>query len=363
MDIKVLNTSFEALAIVDNVDSILWIERYNKHGEFEIYTQFSKYFLTVLSIGHYLTIPESELTMIIEDVRIKTDPDTGPKLIFTGRSLASVLDRRIVLRKILVDGSFQTGIQNILNADVIASIYPERNFPNFIFSASSNPTVTALTLKGQYYSENLLTLLEDLISQAGIGYKVILNSTNQYVFSLYAGIDRSYAQGTNSFVVFSPEFDNLLNSEYFKTARYKKTFVLVHGSPDSSPEGTPGFPLRTQVGGVGGFGTGLNRKEMFVDASSLSIYLENSSTRIPDVDYLAQLTQIGQNALAEHIEYSTFDGQVLLDRTYIYKQDFFLGDIIQIVDSYGNSTRSQIMELTIFENLSGRATYPTLRTI
>lgn len=355
MEFRVLNTSFIAQGIVENVDSIIWTERYYGHGDFEIYLNFSFEMMALLQEDYYLISSDSDRVMIIDTIRIKTDPETGNKLVVQGRSLECLLDRRIVLRQILIDGNWQTGIQSLLNENVIDGLYPERDFPNFIFSASADATITALTLTAQYYSENLYDVIKNLCEQAGVGFKILLNSSNQFVFSLYRGLDRSYEQITNPYIVFSPQFDNLVKSEYFQTKKYKKNYALVSGDP------TAGITLRAQA--FGSAGEGLNRREIFVNASDMPKFLENTSTEISDADYLDQLLQRGQEVLAINDELVIFEGEVDLSNSYKYRTDFFLGDIIQMVDEYGHSARAQILEMTFSQNLSGSTTYPTLKTI
>ena len=39
MDLYILNTKFEAIAILDYYESLIWTERYYREGDFEIYKQ------------------------------------------------------------------------------------------------------------------------------------------------------------------------------------------------------------------------------------------------------------------------------------------------------------------------------------
>ena len=362
MELTVLNTGFVAVGIVDSVSSIIWIERYSGYGEVEIYVNFSLEMYSLLQEDFYLINKDSDKVMVIETITIKTDPENGNKLLIRGRSLSSVLDRRIIIRQTILDTSLQTAIQTLLTQNVISGIYPERDIPGFTFSASADPLVTTPTLKGQFYYDNLYDVIQNLCDQASLGFKVVLDSSNHMVFSLYAGKDRSYAQITNPYVVFSPNFDNLIKSDYFHSRRYKKNYVLLRGDPQSAPAGSPGFPLRGQTW-TSDVGTGLNRREMFIDASDMSIYVEGTSTRISDADYLIQLAQRGQEELANFPDLTIFDGEVDLSNSYKYNVDFGLGDIVQLADEYGHVARCRVIEMTLSEDLQGSKTIPTLKTI
>jgi hypothetical protein len=296
--------------------------------------------------------------MIIETVIIESSPDEGPILTVKGRSLESVLDRRIILKQLLLDGTLQDGIEAILDDNVIASIYPERNYPNFTFSPSSDPDVTGLSLEAQFYSENMLDAIQDLCVEANIGFMLQLVPFNNLVISLYAGTNRSYSQSTNPFVVFSSRFDNVINVQFYKSIRSEKNFVLVSGDPN----GSPGFPPRQQTW-KSTVGTGLNRFEMFVDARDIPRNDETLEIEISEAEYLAQLAQRGGQELAKRNSFSLYECQVDLSNSYQYQEDFFLGDIVQVEDDYGNREAVQITEITFSENLSGYNVYPTLKKL
>lgn len=355
MELRVLNTSLIAIDIIDSVDSLIWVERYQDVGEFEIYVEYTRYYEEVLQPGYYLITPDSQRAMIIENVTISTDPEKGNKLIVSGRSLESILDRRIILQQTILDTDVQSAIDTILSENVIASSQPVRNIPNFIFSASVDPAITGTTLEAQYDTQEVLEVIRTLCVQADIGFKLVFNASMQFVFSLYVGTNRSYTQSTNPYVVFSPNFDNLIKSDFFRTIKPLKTYALILGDK------TNGDPHRVETISLGA--TGLERREMFVDASDISKYIEGTEVEIDSVVYQTQLSQRGQEHLAVQKEFTLFEGQIDTNNVFRYGVDFQLGDIVQMVDEFGHVAVTQVMEMTFSENLSGSTVYPTLRTI
>ncbi len=360
MDVFVKNTSFVTVAVVDIQDSIIWTDRYNKYGEFEIYTKVTDYLLSLFQEGHYLFIKDSDRTMVVESTQIKTDFENGDKLIVRGRSLESILDRRIIFQQTLIDGSRQTGIQTILNENVISSSQPARNIPNFIFSASADPIITALTLQAQYDGEGVYDVIENLCVGSKIGFKVILNSSNQFVFSLYAGVNRSHTQSTYPYVIFSPTYDNLIESDYFKTGRFKKTMSLCFGD---AYYGGPRPRLDEALTPADEALTGLDRREIFVDAPDLSKFDADTELEIDIPVYNEQLKERGREVLREMQNIELFSGKADANIGSIYGISFFLGDIVSIQDKYGHSGTSRITEVTISENLSGKNIYPVFDSV
>jgi hypothetical protein len=362
MDIKVLDNSFDLVGMLDSAESIIWKEAFNGAGTFEIYSKYTEAQLELLQIDYYLQTPESERTMIIEEIITTTDPEGGDKLVVSGRTIESLLDRRIVLRQTRIDTTFQNGIFTLLNENVINGLYPERNYPNFVFVNSTDPVITGMNLKAQFYSEYILDVITNLCSEAGVGFRLFLNASNQFEFKLLAGTDRSYGQTDNSPIIFSPEFDNLVNSTYYRSVKDRKNYVLVTGN---APAAFPNFPYRKQAWvPPAGTGTGLLRREMAVDATDMPLVVHDSSGEIPEAEYLAQLEQRGLEELSNRQELVLFDGQIRVNvGGYIYGQDYFLGDIVQIQDNYGHVGSVQIDEMTISENLTEKTMYPTLKSI
>lgn len=99
MEFYILNSVFEVVGLVDNYESAIWTDRYLEPGDFELYIPIGNSIPSSIAIGRYLMLTESEHLMIIESIKIETDVEDGNKLIVTGRSAESILDRRIVFNR------------------------------------------------------------------------------------------------------------------------------------------------------------------------------------------------------------------------------------------------------------------------
>ena len=67
--------------------------------------------------------------------------------------------------------------------------------------------------------------------------------------------------------------------------------------------------------------------------------------------------------LADHIVTTAFEGEVEVTRLFKYGEDFFIGDIVQIANEYGNEGSAYISELVISNSEEGLSIYPTFKTI
>jgi len=347
MELLILNTELESVDILDNFESLIWTERYCGYGDFEIYTKVSPEIFTILRPDSYVWIKDSKQVMIIEGFQIKFDAETGAHLIITGRSAETLLDRRIIWAQTVLSGNLQNGIQKLLNENIIAPTITDRAIPNFTFQASNDSVVTALEVEAQYTRTNLYDSIKNLCAVNDIGFQVRLSETNQFVFELYSGTDRSYDQFVNPYVIFSQKFDNLINSNYSESQKALKTVTVVCGEGE-------GVGRKTTIVGSG---VSLVRRELYTDARDLSQTVD--SVLIPEVDYIAQLAQRGIENLSENISQRTFDGQVDTTRMFKYGEDFFLGDIVQIVSEYGIEAKARVIEVIRSQSTSGIDVYPT----
>lgn len=260
MNLFVLDKNLDVVTIVDVYTSLIWTERYQEAGDFELHLPVDRNALQNLKQDYYLWRNDSEHTMIIEKLEIKSDPETGADLIVTGRSLESILDRRVIWGLKTLNGNFQNGVKTLLDECIISPSKPERRIDNFIFEASTDPRITELTIDTQYTGDNLYDTICALCKERELGFKVTLNAEKQFVFSLYSGDDRSYAQFENPYVVFSPNFDNILDCNYMESDQPMKNVTLVGG------EGEGKERRYTAVGNS----VGMDRREIFTDARDLS---------------------------------------------------------------------------------------------
>lgn len=352
MELTLLNTALDAVAIIDEYESLIWTDRYHEHGDFELYSPVSESILSVFKQDYYLLNRASEHVMIIEKLLIKTDVEDGNHIQITGRSLESLLKRRIVWKQRSYNGNLQNGIKALLTENVISPSDPARRIDNFIFEASTDPKITTLKLDAQWTGDELYDVISKLCRENGIGFKVTLNDNKQFVFKLYAGADRSYDQTDNPYVVFSPKFENIVNSNYIESKSALKNVTLIGGEGEGSER------RYTTVGSA----SGLNRRELFTDARDISSTREDE-TVLTDAQYNSLLAQRGREHLVEYPDITSFEGEIEATMMFVYQEDFFNGDVVQIANEYGHETKTRIVEMTTSENERGTSVYPTFSTI
>lgn len=352
MDLTILDTDKTPLCVLDVYNSFIWTDRYSKYGDFELHASMSEDLLQYLKQDYYITNANSEHVMIIEKLLINSDTENGNTITVSGRSLESLLERRIVWKRTTLSGNLQNSIKKLLTENVISPKDSNRKIEDFIFEESTDSAITELTIKGQYTGDNLYEAITSICQENNIGFKVTMNNLNQFVFKLYSGVDRSYGQSVNPYVVFSPNFENIIESNYIESKMALKNVALIGG------EGEGTARKYTSVGTA----SGLDRRELFIDARDVRSEDDNGNS-IPEAVYLEQLRQRGREKLAENVDVVAFEGEADVSTMFTYGVDFFMGDIVQIANEYGHETKSRIVELISSESEEGVSTYPTFEYV
>lgn len=385
MEALILDRNFDAIALVDAFNSFIWTDRYNTYGDFEYYAPIDMQPIDSFQKNYYMYQKKSDRLMIIEDLSITTDSETGTFLTVSGRSLESILERRVVWYRTVIDGNLQNGIKQLLDENFISPEDEVRKIANLRFKESTDPRVTELTMQGDYLGENIYDIIVSVCQLNDLGFRITYDGTKYFDFELYYGEDRSYDQDKNPWVVFSPTFENLSDSSYFSSDAALKTAALVMGS-DSYEEG------QVVIEVVGVEASGLDRREEMVDASGIPTPSDSvneeairergeskgwSESKIQaqidrekeialqqsTEEYYAQLEQSGQESLAETYVTEAFEGEIDATRQYIYEKDFFIGDIVQIRNEYGMEASSRITEVVRCHDLNGETLTPSFTVV
>lgn len=355
MEPIILDSSLNAVDVVDLFDSFIWTERFIGVGEFELYLPTNAPGLAFIVPDNFVQLKQSKRTMVIESLFLNTDIEEGNQYVVKGRSLESILDRRIIRAQTILNGNLQSGIQTLLNQNAISPSDINRKITKLIFEASIDPLITALTFDDQFHGETLLDAITYICKSAGIGFKITVNSSGQFVFKLYAGVDRSYGTLGDSIILFSPKMDNLTSSQYFFSRKDHKTTTLVGG------EGSGYSRKLLDVNSSGGALTELNRREGFEDASSISSTYSGGTLSLANYNLL--LNHRGKAYLAAHHDFEAFDGQVDPNLNYEYDVDYALGDLVQIENEYGLTGVTQVKEYIFSEDKAGEKVFPTFEKV
>lgn len=373
MEFMVLDKNYDGIAMIDTFTSAIWTVRYDEAGDFEIYTPVRLDYIQAMQIGNYLWNRDSDRLMVIETVEIETDAEEGPQLIVTGRSLESILDRRIVTSSQNFSGNLQSVLFAIIQNEVISSD-ETRQIPGFSLKASSDSRITSISISElSIRGENVYDVVCSLCQANKVGWRILPKGAGGFEFELYVGVDRSYAQSVNPYVTFSPSFENLLNSNYIKSFKsyknsvyavgtYQKEVVLQNKYKDDNGEWVVEEQTTYEEAEVVAWQysetatpSGLARREMFIDNGGVNDGEQGG-------EYATWNAVNKEKAIAELGEHQTttaFEGELEATRQYIYGEDFNIGDIVQVENEFGITGTVYISEIVMSQDTSGLKITPT----
>lgn len=268
MEVRFMDSHFNTTKIVDAYQSCIWNDEYIGYGDFELVVPMNYASLTDISIGGYASIRESNRYMYIEGLSITTSVTEGNSLIVTGRSLECLLAFRIIKDSTILTGNLQDCIMRLLNSCAIAAENTKRYLPGLMFKKSTDLAVTSLTVDFELEpGDNLYDAIYVICDAYKLGFRVLPMEDGQMEFELYAGVDRSYKQEANPWIVFSPKYENLTSSEMVTDLSNHKTTVYSEFKYTKQTPNVDGSVTETeeiQKIEVGEDAEGFDRREIFV---------------------------------------------------------------------------------------------------
>lgn len=370
MDIRVYDKNLNLVAIIDEYISLIWTDRYCECGDFELCLSANSMYNQYMQDGYFLTCSRSDRVMIVETVESKSDIEEGDKIYINGRSLESILDRRIIWGTRTLDAS--APVQGILKDILTEAFLPagdddiskKRRVENFEIlekeEFATEPVLDPDLEEGyvyQYTGTELYDVVRDICTSKHMGFVIKLVDSKMQ-FSIYKGIDRSVESNVGS-VIFSKRYDNLLSSDFLTSSRNYKNVSLVGG--EEYDNGMRTFAVANTSEKV----SGLDRREIFTDAKNVtSSYVDENEQEVylSEYDYSKLLAETGANDLVNYVKTDAFSGEMDIYGTFVYGVSFNIGDVVQIQDEYDHNKKCRIIEMIHSSDVNyGDTSYPTFK--
>lgn len=321
MEIRVYDANLNFKGISENQTSFVWTRKYFEPGNFRVYLPLTDDNLKIYRLGNLVTYRGANEAGVIEDLILR-NTSTERVIIAEGRFLSSYMDRRLVRPTLNFTGKVEVAMRKMLT-DAVAI-----------------PLVQLGTLNGfdetidfQATYKNLLSMEEKLSKGSNIGFRFRPDFTQKVIyFETYKGLNKARNQTDRAFVEFSDMFDNLNSVENRQNNQLLKNVGYVGGEGEGSG--------RTYIIVGDDTLTGLERREVFIDAKDIS------SDDITQVEYLAALRTRGLEKMEEHVFSNSYECATIPTGNFEYKKDYDLGDIVTIKKkSWGLNTNLRITEI------------------
>lgn len=280
MYIAVLDESMILQHICEDYKSIIWTERFHGFGDFKLTVPGTLENLQIYQLDYYLYTKGTNKLMIIEQIELNTEYSKQSLLTVSGRSLESILDRRvmhpypiwegtILCKEERTRGKVKDVVKHYSNLlfkqrDSLDTSH-ERHVKGFGWYSvdelpegirrgrpvssmdigdirvSTEGVVRDMSIRNPNWGR-YMDYTKDPYSMEGSWYKLVQELTDltmsgwaieydgedpYYWYGYtYNGVNRTFNQGERPPVVFSPKYDNLSKATYFKSKVGTRTKIF-----------------------------------------------------------------------------------------------------------------------------------------
>lgn len=357
----VLDYNFEQIGVIDSYKSTIWTERFYSSGDFEIYVPNTTYYgdlLRLPSDGHSLYVLRADDPTklgIVETIQYTKDLDSGSMILVQGYTDDYLLHLRLLLEQVTYSGNIELAVRHMVSNALIHSDsdYYARELSNLSLGPKVGLTDDInVQYQGQYLDEEVA----NLASEYGFGFEIVYDHGNKaFTFNLKKSVDRSTDQTLREPVIFSAKLDNVSSSEYNKRRGYTAAYAYGEGSGSYKYVGGYAATIASNP---------LERREAHVDANVTS----NNGEAL-DNETLNSLLYQEAKSYVTRSKNSTEEvvAEVIPDMNYKLNEDYFLGDIVQVIVNVGEdgyrSFKQRVIEIIESYDETGYACIPTFETI
>lgn len=431
------DTNYVVDVLVEGYNSMIWHERYQEPGEFELKTPYILKTRDLLPRGTLISHLETREVMMVEDHAIGIDSEGRPELTVTGRSLDFFSENRYVNTKyqkkrkmaqqyrplgaalVLLWQAFD----NSSGKDVTRAGDWNWNtldaIPNVAIADGTFSPVGAV--KNRWLSEGLVypQLLSFLV-RGDLGVRMVrppsknkqivtidtttdgkgnisrntVATTNQLIFEVYQGVNRSETQTDNEKVVFEFDQGDIDNAQYLWSIKEYKTACELMSSiniddvfrrdneadftgldrrvmtydagtpeyPDEPAKPEPPKPIKTTA-------TQTEKDQYDKDIDDYNKAVDDWTPKHDvwllqkqqiDSDFRDDASEDALKELKKTRMKTVFSGDISPFSKYKYKQDYDLGDTVTLNGNYGQQDDMVVSEYVRTEDAEGDRGYPGL---
>lgn len=299
MEFYIYDKNDDRVGVLDNYSSIQWISNYDTTGEFWIVAKETDLNLMNLITGNRI---------------LKTDDNTIGFIKYS-YSHDGIMDIRGYLDNLDDRINFDTAHIRDVSRDISALV--ENNTRGLDIRVIDHIGPDVLIEKTETTYKPLRDTISSTCIQTGTGYRFVKKGDHFNCLELYKR-DRNYN------VIFSEEYNNIVEQSYSKDTSNYKNVAIVAGEGEGSERK---IVMVDQANDQ-------ERYELFVDARDITRkYTDENKVEHTylEKEYEEILKQRGVDKLKE--KKAVEDYRVNIDATndtFVYKKDFFLGDIVKV---------------------------------
>ena len=321
-----------------------WFEiSYFEVGECELYCAALSTNLANLLKGNYLKIPNKPYIWVITSLNY-TYVDGVPMIDAKGYEAKWLLSKRVIRAPIELPNQVALAVEQLVYNNLGAGAAAVRQIDSFSVYTSGITTTLADT---QGARANLMEFVNNLLKTYNLG-SIVLYENETLIYKVIQGQDLSAS------IRFSQSLDNLLSSSYYTDDSNIGTNALVVSTVDDVDY--------TQIYDEGA--TGVDRAEILINSNLSTEYTPVGATDPVKLDltnptdlalYYSWLQQEGRTGLSDHVENNEVSSTLdLVNSNYEFSNDYFIGDLVGVIDEYFNyNAAARIIKFTFKQDSGG----------
>lgn len=323
MQIYVLDENINIVDVFSTYESILWTEKVHEPGTFKATFVFTKKLNKVLKRKNLLYKTDEPQPGIITRKYLKLNKYGEQTIVVQGYMASRYLNQRIIWEKMVMKGTPEQIMREMVEEQAVNPKNLDRKMP--LIELGEFRGLNLEQIEKQISYENLQEALTNMARTYELGYRLRLDyARKKFVFDVYQGRDRTL--GTDKPCIFTRKYGNVFTQEYSEDDSNYRNVCLV-GGPGEDDE-----RVLTAVGS----GTGLDRYEMFYNASGYS------EKDVSKEELVRQLQQKGAEKMAAYYVAKAFESKINKLRAMYFE----LGDYVTCTDPEWNvRVNTQVKEI------------------
>lgn len=319
--IRIFDLDFNLLAEIDGYESLIFTRRFRRYGEFQIVINFNLENAEYLQRDNLILVGnEYDRFGIIKHREINLDQagQQNERLTIIGYTLDYLFNQRLTVATVedAITGDFESVMKHYVDNHVANPTDVDRTIDIFTIATNQNRG-TSIDWSSRY--ERVTDVLYEISEFTDYGFEVLYNTTDAQ-FEIIPNEDKTTTSGNP--VLFSTDYDNIESQNLVDTDIDHRNVAYVGGSGEGATR-----PIEEV-----GTDTGIDRKEIFVNANS---------------DVSAELVNEGEQELSKYKERLTLQARILNTQLFKYRVDWNLGTKVTVVNSkWGIQKDSLITEVT-----------------
>lgn len=335
MPLKIISPDFDFLGEIDEYESLILVRRFFSTGEFELHIFTNENNAQILEEDNLIMMGTSEKKAgVIEHVEKDTNEEGKDNItIVKGFTLDGILKRRITvppnsMAYDTAEGSQETIIKQFVHNNIVNPADINRKIPQVVIAKDMK---RGNQDKWRTRFDKLDEKVSEVAAYSYLGFNIELDiQSNKWVFDILEGRNLTTDQEILPPVIFSVDFDNIKTKHLIQSSVDYKNIGYCGGSGEEDNR------LVQQVGDA----KELDRREVFIDCS--------------DIGDINELITVGNQKLDEFKQIESFEAQILPKSSFIYEEDYDLGDIVTVLDrKWGVILNSRITEIKEVYELNG----------